>query len=137
MTEESCFPVPFLFCDAPRGLPALYTGILGGRFWGAPGLGSQLGQELTQLEAEGLREPVEHTAWLPEGCLPKGQPAEEGAESTLARALSDTAAMIAVPSFEVIAPTDTAFMRRFFACCCDRSSPTLSIMDLRYSAGPT
>ena len=27
----------------------------------------------------------EHTAWLPEGCLPKGQPSEEGAESALAR----------------------------------------------------
>ena len=29
--------------------------------------------------------PMEHTAWLPEGCLPKGQPSEEGAESALAR----------------------------------------------------
>ena len=60
-------------------------GILAARFWGAQGLGSQLGQELTQLEAEGLREPMEHTAWLPEGCLPKGQPPEEGAESAPAR----------------------------------------------------
>ena len=29
-------PFPFLFCDAPRGLPALYTGILAGRSWAAP-----------------------------------------------------------------------------------------------------
>ena len=81
MTEESCF----LFCDAPCGLPAPYTGILAGQFWGVQGLESQPGQELTQLEAKGLREPMEHTAWLPEGCLPKGQPSEEGAESALAR----------------------------------------------------
>ena len=82
-TERAASPV--FFSVMPHAASVLFTWDFRRAVLGTTGWGSQPGQEQTQLEAEGLWKPLEHAAQLPEGCFPKGQPSEEGAESAPAK----------------------------------------------------